>query len=159
MSRPIPQDKLDKMPQWKCHKLVRAAKIQEIVIRVPVAEIVLFTGDTVTVGHDWIERHKPEVGGYLIKYEDDYVSYSPTKAFEDGYTRYYGEPNTLASIAGRDCQVEFLREMSHWPIAGYPAVAHIHAVDGPMVQMSEVGKPVEDAFWINVNQIGIFWPR
>jgi len=32
-------------------------------------------------------KHKPEVGGYFVQYEDGYKSYSPAKAFEEGYTR------------------------------------------------------------------------
>jgi hypothetical protein len=32
-------------------------------------------------------KHAPEVGGYYVVYADGYKSYSPAKAFEDGYTQ------------------------------------------------------------------------
>lgn len=36
---------------------------------------------------DYLRKHKPEVGGYYVVYEDGYKSFSPAKAFEEGYTR------------------------------------------------------------------------
>lgn len=38
------------------------------------------------VDADFMRRNKPEVGGYYVVYEDGYKSYSPAKAFEDGYS-------------------------------------------------------------------------
>ena len=35
----------------------------------------------------YLQRHKPEVGGYYVVYDDGYKSWSPAKAFEEGYTR------------------------------------------------------------------------
>ena len=36
---------------------------------------------------DFIDKHKLiEEGGYIVRYQDGYVSYSPAKAFEDEYT-------------------------------------------------------------------------
>lgn len=32
-------------------------------------------------------KHKPVAGGYFVVYEDGYESFSPAKAFEEGYTR------------------------------------------------------------------------
>ncbi len=40
-----------------------------------------------TVPGDFIQKHKPVVGGYYVVYEDGYKSFSPAKAFEEGYTR------------------------------------------------------------------------
>lgn len=34
----------------------------------------------------FLDRHKPENGGYYVRYADGYESYSPAKAFEEGYT-------------------------------------------------------------------------
>jgi hypothetical protein len=39
------------------------------------------------VDAEFMRRNKPEVGGYYVVYEDGYKSYSPAKAFEDGYTQ------------------------------------------------------------------------
>lgn len=35
----------------------------------------------------FMAKHKPEIGGYFVVYKDGYKSYSPAKAFEEGYTR------------------------------------------------------------------------
>jgi hypothetical protein len=39
------------------------------------------------VSAEYLAKHKPEVGGYFVVYTDGYESYSPAKAFEEGYTR------------------------------------------------------------------------
>ena len=36
--------------------------------------------------YGYYEKHRPEPGGYYVVYDDGYKSYSPAKAFEDGYT-------------------------------------------------------------------------
>lgn len=33
----------------------------------------------------WLERHKPQAGGYVVGYMDGYMSYSPADAFEAGH--------------------------------------------------------------------------
>ena len=38
------------------------------------------------VSTEFISKHKPEVGGYFVVYNDGYESFSPAKAFEEGYT-------------------------------------------------------------------------
>ena len=32
-----------------------------------------------------MEKHKPHAGGYYVVYDDGYKSFSPAKAFEEGY--------------------------------------------------------------------------
>lgn len=39
------------------------------------------------VSAEYFAKHKPESGGYFVVYADGYQSYSPAKAFEEGYTR------------------------------------------------------------------------
>lgn len=41
----------------------------------------------VRVDADYLSKHKPEVGGYYVVYDDGYKSWSPAKAFEEGYMR------------------------------------------------------------------------
>lgn len=36
---------------------------------------------------EYMRSRKPVAGGYYVVYEDGYESFSPAKAFEDGYTR------------------------------------------------------------------------
>jgi hypothetical protein len=40
----------------------------------------------IIVGAQFLEKHKPEVGGYFVQYADGYKSFSPAAAFEEGYT-------------------------------------------------------------------------
>lgn len=77
-------------PKYKCHKEVRALKIlgislpqnqagdAELRFEEPYAPILM--------NREWLDKHNPEVGGYIVLYEDGYQSYSPAKPFEDGYT-------------------------------------------------------------------------
>lgn len=52
----------------------------------------------------FIAKHKPQVGGYLVFYEDRYESYSPARAFEEGYTRIPEQFAPAAQSAGQvDC--------------------------------------------------------
>ena len=83
------------MPKYKCHKEVHAFKIKAIKLD-PDAETNVFLAATITpcderyspfiVGKEYMAKHKPIVGGYYVVYEDGYKSFSPAKAFEDGYS-------------------------------------------------------------------------
>lgn len=74
------------LPYWKCHKHVHAFKIGRI------EGCTLYpynSGDCepVTVSGEYILKHPLNQPGYYVRYEDGYESFSPAKAFEDGYTR------------------------------------------------------------------------
>jgi len=78
------------LPEYRSHKVVRAAKITGFrgngnadMPDLLLGEI----GGVVTLLPEWHEKHKPKVGGYYVLYGDGYSSFSPAKAFEDGYTR------------------------------------------------------------------------
>lgn len=82
------------MPRYQCHKQVWALKISSFV---PFNDAGgggrLSPSDAAhagfEVGADWASRFKPENGdlGYYVVYDDGYASWSPSKAFEEGYTR------------------------------------------------------------------------
>jgi hypothetical protein len=84
---PAPQAE---MPQYQCHKKVRALRINYIRQKFEDGfgmSWILHTGfEPIIVGADYIFKHAPEEGGYYVVYEDGYVSYSPAAAFESGYT-------------------------------------------------------------------------
>lgn len=97
-------DDFPHLPSWKCHKVVRAGKIDLVeAIRtqdgatgltlglawdIPTTEYDNAPGRLfVAVPADWVAKHKPQVGGYFVVYEDGYTSFSPAAAFEDGYSR------------------------------------------------------------------------
>lgn len=68
------------MQKYKCHKVVKATKIE-------------YVGDDLVRGDDTLMYDKPKTCratkddmGYLVEYEDGYRSWSPSKPFEDGYS-------------------------------------------------------------------------
>ena len=84
------------MPCYVCHKKVWALKIAKIVrdgageprdsdgsaIITPVEEgYAPFRVDAA-----YVAKHKPQIGGYYVVYDDGYKSWSPAQAFEEGYT-------------------------------------------------------------------------
>jgi len=85
------------MPRYKCHKEVWALKIKAIkrdgegeyretdgsaTITPEEADYAPFKVDAA-----YMHKHKPQVGGYYVVYDDGYKSWSPAAAFEEGYTR------------------------------------------------------------------------
>ena len=93
------------MPRYECHKKVWALKIKSINLHAPTAEdlqLILDGGPepegaiivpdeagygAFLVSREYVLKHEPQPGGYLVIYEDGYLSFSPAKAFEDGYRR------------------------------------------------------------------------
>jgi hypothetical protein len=82
------------MQKYRCHKVVEAAKVN----------LVTSFSDTDAEGKPFIVPHKceletdagtfqlsygekmPQVGDYVVRYADGYISWSPAEPFEDGYT-------------------------------------------------------------------------
>lgn len=79
------------MPRYVCHKEVWALKIATISTDIETDESTLWFDDAryspKKVSPAWTTKHLPVPGGYLVVYDDGYESFSPKKAFEDGYTR------------------------------------------------------------------------
>jgi hypothetical protein len=80
------------LPKYKCHKVVRAAKITEIESHESdgTGSHTMIFGEisgSKFMTDEWKDRFKPEVGGYFVMYEDGYTSFSPAEAFESGYTK------------------------------------------------------------------------
>lgn len=79
------------LPQYQCHKVVQAAPITRIIPHED-GEITTFVLDVDgrVVLHDIVNlsaRIDVQIGWYFVIYDDGYVSYSPPKAFEEGYRR------------------------------------------------------------------------
>ena len=96
--RPLRSATLPDFPAYKCHKVVRAAKITTIE---PVGQHdyriffqAKFGCKPVQVTATWMRLHRPKAGGYFVVYEDEYTSYSPADAFENGYSRLGVASNT-----------------------------------------------------------------
>ncbi len=90
---------MKEIPTYVCHKHVQAFKIDLIELDEDVAKrenretshgaYLLgegLHGPVVTVDIAFMRRCNPKVGGYYVRYDDGYESYSPAKAFEEGYT-------------------------------------------------------------------------
>lgn len=88
------------MPRYKCHKQVWALKIDAINLDSDVAQSEGRETDggafiypeekgyaPFKVDAAYLEKHKPEAGGYYVVYQDGYKSFSPAKAFEFGYSK------------------------------------------------------------------------
>lgn len=93
------------MPRYRCHKVVHALKIKDIIYHADAdpavsieefAKTPAFNGGTILAEEasfapvafdaEFYHKHNPEVGGYYVVYPDGYKSYSPAKAFEEGYS-------------------------------------------------------------------------
>lgn len=76
-----------KLPVYKCDKKVEAFKISSFgTASKDITTIFGFNGETAHVSSSYIDKHDPDVGGYYVRYQDGYESYSPAAAFETGYT-------------------------------------------------------------------------
>lgn len=75
------------MKQYIGTKTVRAARITGIEPGEAGARLLLEGSDSPhhLVSQDWMNKHNPAVGGYLVSYEDGYLSYCPARAFEPFY--------------------------------------------------------------------------
>jgi hypothetical protein len=89
------------LPAFQSHKVVGASKIKQIILDGPkhgpdatgkFLVIALASGADFVAecSEEWLAKHAPNVGGYLVVYQDGYVSYSPASAFENGYSPYGG---------------------------------------------------------------------
>jgi hypothetical protein len=83
------------MKTYQCHKRVQAFKIASIEkaqgqvdpgTEMSDYELEGADGEKAVVNDGWLRRHKPDLGGYFVRYDDGYESFSPSAAFEDGYT-------------------------------------------------------------------------
>jgi hypothetical protein len=73
------------LPRWRCHKVVSAFRIEQIVFLIDGLELAS-TDHRVIVNDAYVRKHNPQVGGYYTRYEDGYESWSPAEAFEAGYS-------------------------------------------------------------------------
>jgi hypothetical protein len=74
------------MPAFVSCKLVYAARIASV----SADALLLESGDNtiaaITMPPEWLAKHRPQPGNWLIKYPDGYVSVSPDEAFVRGCT-------------------------------------------------------------------------
>jgi hypothetical protein len=99
----------------------------------------LDNGDNVRVDRHFVKKHDPESGGYLVRYADGYMSFSPAAAFEGGYTQVEQElpesssdrgpwrrwPHTLDAMRSKLCQGGDLARPRH------PRARHRRSMGAP----------------------------
>jgi len=77
------------LPRYRCHKEVWALKIERIDFSTETGAT-LYPEDKayrpLLVDLEWCRKHNPQAGGYWVQYKDNYISYSPADAFEEGYS-------------------------------------------------------------------------
>jgi hypothetical protein len=79
--------------KYQCHKVVEAFQIRSISLNgdgfaLYPCEVDEEIGDDFhRVTADFMERHTPLPGDYLVRYKDGYESISPAQAFIEGYKR------------------------------------------------------------------------
>lgn len=80
--------KLIELPKYQCHKQVWALKIRDLTMTPRGYTIIPFEPNypPFEVSKEWVEKHQPKVGGYWVRDEDGYTSFSPAGVFEAGYT-------------------------------------------------------------------------
>lgn len=86
---------MSQLADWKCHKIVKAGKVLPVQILDDEGEgtSLVMVEDcngspySVSIATSAFARGTPKAGDYIVIYEDGYKSWSPAKAFEDGYTR------------------------------------------------------------------------
>ena len=101
------------MPRYRCHKEVWALKIKTIMLyQDERPDGPKFGGAEITPAEPgyasffvyarYVAKHNPRAGGYYVVYDDGYKSWSPSEAFEAGYTRLTGSIRDKPTIAELD---------------------------------------------------------
>lgn len=86
------------MKKYRSHKLVEAGKIKAIEelgddgLGTTETCLLLDDGWHVAVSDAYMAKHNPQIGGYYVRYADGYESWSPAKAFEEGYAEVVDVP-------------------------------------------------------------------
>ncbi len=111
------------LPKYKSHKEVWALQIKDIVRDVGSEDRETDGSAIITpkeegyapfeVDHEYMRKHEPHVGGYYVVYKDGYKSFSPAKAFEEGYTRIDSGHTDPIRNKRREMLISFLKWKHH----------------------------------------------
>jgi Protein of unknown function (DUF2829) len=85
---------MNDLPRYRCHKEVQAIKIDNVepILSSPdnkptgkylIAPV--YPGEVFEVSGAYVAKHNPQHGGYFVRYDDGYESFSPAAALEAGY--------------------------------------------------------------------------
>lgn len=79
-----------KLPRYRCHKEVSAVRILELRARSDGGATIIPDAPGLApliVSPVYLKKHEPRAGGYYVRYDDGYESFTPPQPFEAGYTR------------------------------------------------------------------------
>jgi hypothetical protein len=146
------------LPLWHSSKKVRAAKIISIQDN-GVSVSLEFSNPQTTVvqSMEWYRWQKPEVGGYYVVGEDGYTHFIAGLIFEKIY-KPGNEISIMNSLTGVVCEIEFRATEGEMPFSGIPTLTKIHEVAIPLLLISRKDDSRDNAFWINMAQIGKLRP-
>ncbi len=107
---------------------------------------------------EYVNKHRPQPGGYYVQYADGYLSYSPAQAFEGSYTLLDAKPVAGPEIIKLDTRAAQRQELTTILVGavgpmltGDPAQALtlgrsvralLDELVGPGTQQKEEGAPV-----------------
>jgi hypothetical protein len=87
------------MQKYQSHKVVEAAKINSVTMHDDGTATLNLLGDdgaACVATAEWLAKNTPNdgplAGGYFVRYDDGYTSWSPSAAFESGYTPFTYDP-------------------------------------------------------------------
>lgn len=83
------------IPAYIGVKVIQAIQILEIV-----DDSLRHERGYLKVSGDYLAKHKPEAGGYYVRYPDGYESFSPASAFESAYRPLTPGESMLVKNAG-----------------------------------------------------------
>lgn len=113
---------MDFLPEYRSHKVVRAGRIESIEWSRGLSTCQLLLSkapdgagpEIVTVTREWMDKHDPKPGWYLVQYADGYLSASPPCPFEEGYTLIDdGSEPTMSEKKTQIVVLEMETEASH----------------------------------------------
>lgn len=99
-----PMTATNPLRRYTCHKEVEAAQIVWIEREVDSngsADLVFESVERQSIRVDlaYMRKHQPQIGGYYVRYDGGYESFSPADAFEAGYAPGQGIRATAAMQA------------------------------------------------------------
>lgn len=105
-------DNTREMPRYKCHKEVWALQIKLIGVNEADGSGLITPEEAgyaaFKVSKEYMDKHKPQPGGYYVVYKGGYKSFSPAEALEDGYSKM---SNVRVGIEITDIHADSLSEM------------------------------------------------
>lgn len=91
------------MRKFRSHKLVEAGIITSF--DATMFHVFVDAGEMITVPSSFFARGEPIPGDFLVRYADGYLSWSPKKAFKEGYSEEPGRATLAAdALKGQDTQ-------------------------------------------------------